>query len=209
MDKKTNLLSEFTKEKSAAEIRSLSRQSYTWLKSKIADLKKTNIKANDISRTLVNDKSRYVNKEDNRFNLGGLYFFYYNPLTKRELPYYDIFPLVIPIETYSDGFLGLNLHYLPLNYRVLFLNKLKRFAVLDKNNEIKRLQISYEILNASKKYKEFKPCIKRYHKTNIRSKIITVQPGEWDVAMALPVQQFVKESAVEVWDDSVQKIKKS
>lgn len=209
MDKKTNILTEFSKEKSAAEIRSLTRQSYSWLKGKIAELKKTNIRASDISKTLLKDKSRFVNRADNQFKLGGLYFFYYDPLMKRELPYYDIFPLVIPLETYSDGFLGLNLHYLPLNYRIMFLNKLKKFAILDKNDELKRLQVSYEILNASRRYKEFKPCIKRYKKSNIRSKIITVQPGEWDVAMALPVQQFVKESAAEVWDDSVQKIKKS
>ena len=44
--------------------------------------------------------------------MGKMYFFYYDPKGKKTLATYDRFPLVFPIERYSDGFLGLNLHYL-------------------------------------------------------------------------------------------------
>ena len=44
---------------------------------------------------------------------GGMFLFFYNPKLKDKLPYYDRFPLVIPLERYADGFLGINLHYLP------------------------------------------------------------------------------------------------
>ena len=43
--------------------------------------------------------------------LGKMYFYSYNPKWKDKLPWYDTFPLVFPIERYSDGFLGLNFHY--------------------------------------------------------------------------------------------------
>ena len=42
--------------------------------------------------------------------LNNLHMFFYDPKTKLKLPYYDRFPLVMPIERYSDGFLGINFH---------------------------------------------------------------------------------------------------
>ena len=44
--------------------------------------------------------------------IGNMYMFRYEPKLKESLPYYDRFPIVFPIEPYSDGFLGLNFHYL-------------------------------------------------------------------------------------------------
>ena len=124
-----------------------------------------------------------------------------------DLPYYDIFPLVIPIEKYHDGFLGLNLHYLPIRYRQMLLLKLKPLAVYNEKDEFKRLRLTYDILNASRRYKEFRPCVKRYLNSHIRSRILDIEPNEWDVAMYLPVHQFKKAPASDVWDESVAEIK--
>ena len=49
--------------------------------------------------------------------IGRMYFFWYDPKLKDVLPVYDRFPMVFPIERYSDGFLGLNLHYLAMDSR--------------------------------------------------------------------------------------------
>ena len=73
------------------------RLARTWLKSKIPALRPT-------SNTLMRDRERLKNKSI----IGRMYFYYYDPKTKDSLPYYDKFPLVIPIERYPDGFLGLN-----------------------------------------------------------------------------------------------------
>ena len=43
-------------------------------------------------------------KRSSRPFFGKLNMFMYNPKLKNELPYYDIFPLVLPIERYKDGF---------------------------------------------------------------------------------------------------------
>ena len=53
---------------------------------------------------------------------GTLNMFVYGPKFKKKLPYYDTFPLVLPIETYSDGFLGLNFHYLPIPLRLSLIH---------------------------------------------------------------------------------------
>ena len=190
------------KEKSAAELQSFSRASVQWLTGKIAELR--GIQVRNIPPNIRAEKSRYVN----RFLLGGLYFFYYNPKLKNELPYYDRFPLVLMLQRESDGFLGLNLHYLPVRYRVLFLQKLVKYgAIYNENDEIKRVRITYEILSNAKRFREFRPCLKRYLYSNIKSRILAVQPNEWDVATMLPVQQFKKAQAGKIWRDSIQEIK--
>ena len=47
---------------------------------------------------------------------------------KTELPYYDRFPLCIPIQRAKGGFHGMNLHYLHPVIRAQFLDELLDFA---------------------------------------------------------------------------------
>lgn len=187
----------------------LSRNSYAWMKRQIQTLRNPT----QIVRDIKNERHRYVNKStlgiSSKFLIGGMYFFFYNPKLKDDLPYYDIFPLVIPLEKYPDGFLGLNLHYLPIRYRMMLMMKLKNFAIYNDQDEIKRLRVTYDILNASRRYREFKPCIKRYLNSHIRSRVMAVEPQEWDVALYLPVHQFKKAPPKDVWQESVETIRNS
>ena len=64
---------------------------------------------------------------------GRLNMFVYAPKFARKLPYYDTFPLVLPLENYSDGFLGINLHYLPI-YSQPYYQSIKKYPKL-KNTE--------------------------------------------------------------------------
>lgn len=194
-------LTKLARQRSASEIQALSSQSYQWLKNKVAILR------NPLS--IAKEIAKEQQRKGGRFQVGGLYFFYYDPKTKDDLPYYDRFPLVLVLEQYPDGFLGLNLHYLPVSYRLAFLDKLMPFAVLDNNDDIKRMRVTYDILSASKRYKEFRPCIKRYLHGHLQSKILTVQPNEWEVACHLPLQQFRKEKVATVWQESLEEMRKN
>lgn len=193
-------LSNLANQKSAAQLQSMSRESYKWLVKKIADLRGVSSIASQISR----EQERTVN----RFRPGGLFYFYYDPKTKADLPYYDRFPLVLVLDTSKDGFLGLNLHYLPLRHRLALLDKLMDYAVLDDNNDIMRMRVTYDILTASRSLREFKPCLKKYYFSHVQSKILAVQPNEWEIAVHLPIQQFKKATVEEVWQDSLDTIRK-
>ena len=182
-----------------ADMQMGSKKSLEWLSQKIAELRGTS----NIPAGMSRERFRQV---DN-FRLGKLYCFYYDPKGKESLPYYDRFPMVLAIEKYNDGFLGLNLHYLPFNYRLAFLGKLLKFAVQGEPGEIDRLRVTYDILVASKRIKEFRPCIKRYLAGHIQSKILAIQPNEWDVAAMLPLQQFKGAKAQEVWQESLEQIR--
>lgn len=201
---KQSILTKLSDEKIAAQYPTMSRESLKWLMTRIRGLNNPL----DMSRPLVRERDRYTRPTDrNKFLLGGLYYFYYDPLTKKEMPYYDKFPLVMPLKREGDGFLGLNLHYLPIRYRIQFMRKLLPYAVYNEDDEIKRIRVTYPILDSSSKFKEFRPCIKKYLYSRIRSKILKVQPEEWDIALYLPIHQFRKERAATVWQESVQDIR--
>jgi hypothetical protein len=196
----TSKLTELAKERSTSEMQMMSRQSLDWLRSKMAQIRNPVSVANSIARENFRKTTNY--------KIGKLYFFYYDPKGKEDLPYYDRFPLVLVLDRHPDGFLGLNLHYLPYRYRVAFLNKLMQYAVLNQDNEIQRLRITYDILSASKRLREFRPCIKKYLHGHMMSKLITIQPDEWEVATLLPIQQFKGAMPQEVWQESVEQIRK-
>ena len=161
-----------------------------------------------MARPLTKETHRYVRPSDRqKFLMGGLYYFFYDPKTKNELPYYDRFPLVMPLKRDPEGFIGLNFHYLPIRYRINFMKKLLNLAIYNDEDEIKRIRITYPILDSSSRFKEFRPCIKRYLYPHIKSRILAVQPQEWDVALYLPIQQFKKAPVKTVWQESLQEIK--
>ncbi len=177
-----------------------SKKSLEWLSQKIAELRNTS----NIPVGMSRERFRQVDS----FRLGKLYCFYYDPKGKESLPYYDRFPMVLAIEKNKDEFLGLNLHYLPFNYRLAFLGKLLKFAVQGEPGEIDRLRVTYDILVASRRLKEFRPCIKRYLAGHIQSKILAIQPNEWDIAAFLPLQQFRGANSEKVWQESLEEIRK-
>ena len=193
-------LTNLAKEKTALELQTMSRESIKWLLAKIEHLKRP--------VTIPNTIKAETFRNTNRFMLGGLYFFFYDPKGKHELPYYDKFPLVLALEKYPDGFLGLNLHYLPLKYRVAFLDKLLDYGgIYNDEGDPRKIRITYDILTTSRRFREFHPCIKRYLSSHVQSKILQVQPHEWDVACMLPIQQFKKAPARQIWQESLEEMR--
>lgn len=122
--------------------------------------------------------------------IGKMYMFFYNAKMQDTLPYWDRFPVVIPLEYYQDGFLGLNLHYIAPRYRVALLGALYEHFNNDEYDDTTRLRVSYDLLRSLQKFRWAKPCFKRYLKTNIDSLVSEVPIEHWDVVAMLPTQRF-------------------
>jgi hypothetical protein len=123
---------------------------------------------------------------------GRVYFFKYDPKGKYELPQYDKFPLCVPIEKYNDGFLGLNLHYLQQGNREKLLKTLLETRSDHTINDQTIMRISYDAITASTKLERLAgPAIHRYLFAHVRSKFIEVYPDEYDIALQLPIEQWV------------------
>lgn len=133
--------------------------------------------------------------------IGGMFHFLYDAKHKDTLPYWDKFPLVIPIATYNDGFLGLNLHYLPPLHRAKLLD-----VLIDKYKKSTTtrtyMAVSYDILQGAVNSKLFEPCIHRYLTSHMQSKLVMVTPDLWDEVAFLPTQKFQKATYREVWKNS-------
>lgn len=202
MATKPSTLTQLAQAKTAMDLAFLGRKSIAWLQENVRDIRKA-------PATLGNEI--LAEARGAKFQMGGLYHFVYDPATKDKLPYYDTFPLVIPLHPKAGangepGFLGLNLHYLPPLVRAAFLDKLMDFAVYNSNDEPKRLMVTYDILKATERYKEFKPCIKHYLSRQVRSKMKAIKPNEWETAIYLPTANFQKAPVKQVHKDSLNQI---
>jgi len=155
-------------------------QSVAWFRNKIKEFGQPK------SMDLIRDGKRTSTP-----NFGLLNMFVYDPKLKDKLPYYDTFPLVLPIEDYNNGFLGINLHYLSIPMRIRLLDRLIETANNKKFDESTSLNANYRAL---KKIDLIKPCLKRYLTGHVRSKFRKVTADEFIVATLLPVQRFKKQS---------------
>ena len=105
----------------------------------------------------------------------------------------------------SDGFLGLNLHYIHPKQRLILLDKLSETATNDKFDSKTKLRLNYRYLATASKAFEATPCIKRYLFNHIQSRFLEISADEWDIAALLPVESFVGASTSKVYADSRKK----
>lgn len=127
-----------------------------------------------------------------RPQLGKMYFYAYDPKHKKTLPMYDKLPLIIPIEYYKDGWLGMNLHYLPPRMRYAFLKELLKISGNPKMNDATKLKVSYKLLKGAAKSRMFEPTIHRYLANHVRSNIREVHPADWSTIVFLPSAKWAK-----------------
>ena len=170
-------------------------ESRDWYRDKAQSIRSVNMK-----RELRN-RERLFNRMVNP-DIGRMYMFQYDPKGKEKLPSYDMFPLIFVLEKYSDGFLGMNLHYLPPVFRARLMDRLYSIERQDNIRESKKLRLSYSLLNSMAKYKYFRPTVKRYLTSQMRSRLLWIPYEEWDIALMLPTQRFRKKQASVVWRES-------
>ena len=157
--------------------------SINWYKKKVADLS-NRISAARLMRDNKLKKAPSFNK---------LHFFRYDPKLKATLPYYDIFPLVMPIQSAKGGFLGINFHYLPIPLRMRLLETLDKRGFRGNYSKLKNIR-------------EVKPTIKHYLRRQFVSGFLELEEDDYAPAIFMPVAQFRKASASQVWRDSRRKI---
>jgi hypothetical protein len=137
---------------------------------------------------------------------GHMYLFMYDPKHKKTLPYYDTFPLVLPFRKLPDGFLGINLHYLPYLMRFNLLGELSKYAMDKKYDEKTRIRISWELLENSSKLLPATACVKHYLSNHLKTQFLKINYPDWITAAMLPIENFVKQRKENVWKETRKKI---
>lgn len=134
--------------------------------------------------------------------MGYMTLFQYRPITREKLPYYDNFPLIVPIYRDNIMFKGLNLHYLPYDLRAALMDKLIIRVNNRDYNEQTKFMLDYSFLKGFRKLKEAKPCLKQYYFNRVRSGFIKILPEDWNNVVFLPIERFKKQTKKRVWYES-------
>ena len=164
------------------------RKSANWYRNNVSSMAD-----NITARKLMNS-----GKLNNRPSIGRLNMFFYDPKGKKTLPYYDTFPLVLPLETIKGGFMGMNFHYLPALLRFRLLQRMQKFADGGMNENTK-IDAGYDDV---KSINLVRPTIKKYLYGHVRSRFLRIDFDEAALAVYLPVQQFKKAGTTRVYSDS-------
>ena len=127
-------------------IQARTAESMKWFRTRVSQIKR-------VSGKQVHSEQR----QKSRHLFGEMYMMFYDPKHKKTLPYYDRFPLVIPFQKAKNGFLGLNLHYLPHSLRAKFLDELYDTVNNDKFDATTRFKITYDILQRVSQNNAFLP----------------------------------------------------
>ena len=119
-----------------------------------------------------------------RPNWGNMNLFWYRPKQAKKLPYYDVFPIVLPFKKHLGGFTGINFHYLPVYMRIKLLDLLDAGFADDRKG---RLQVFWSDV---KKLKLARPIVRRYKSDHVHSLFLHIPVQDMFVAILLPVEKF-------------------
>ena len=130
-----------------------------------------------------------------RPNFGMMNLFYYRPKGAEKLPYYDVFPLVIPIgRRLNDGFVGINFHYLSVPQRWLLLERLSMFQVPSELDSFDTEEGAGDVMalfwSKIRRKRGVKPIVRRYLTKYIQSRFLKIELSEMLIALAIPMERF-------------------
>ncbi len=130
-----------------------------------------------------------------RPNFGMMNLFYYRPKGAEKLPYYDIFPLVIPLgRRLNDGFVGINFHYLSVPQRWLLLERLSMFQMPSELDAFDTEEGMGDVMALFwpkiRRKRGVKPIVRRYLTKNIQSRFLKIELSEMLIALAIPMERF-------------------
>ena len=150
------------------------KQSFNWYKNAVRksamDYKKDPSKI--IRDERIDNRGKEEETDENilrRYAVSGhLYMFEYKAKTKW-LPYYDTFPLVYVMKASPDEFWGVNLHYMAPKKRIMVIKKLMEG----------RIDVP-------------KRCFHKYLTSQVDGMMLDLAAAEWDTAILLPIENFVR-----------------
>ena len=130
-----------------------------------------------------------------RPNFGMMNLFYYRPKGAEKLPYYDVFPLVIPLgRRLNNGFVGINFHYLSVPQRWLLLERLSMFQVPSELDAFDTEEGAGDVMalfwSKIRRKRGVKPIVRRYLTKYINSYFLKIELSEMLIALAIPMERF-------------------
>jgi hypothetical protein len=163
-----------------------------WFTTKLAGVNVATYPSSLARNKMLNAEKRWT--DDDSVFVGGLFFFKYVAKGKETLPIWDKYPMAMIIDRYNDGFLALNLHYMPKGRRQSVINVVNTFKGNNKMSNVVRAKAKnwQFMMNSGANAQGFmKKTVKRYLFTQVRSQFIKINPDEYSKAIQLPLEEWV------------------
>jgi len=158
--------------------------------------------SDNVSKAQTEEKSTkniISEKTSRRFEFkkpGYVYMFRYIPPDKKDMPFYDEYPIILTLQFEGGKVIGINLHYLPPMIRVTMLLLLLKSLVSDNPNSKIRID---NILRSSLLRKYIFVLSEEFFFMGIKSKIRHVTPDEFVMLSFLPVHKFRKKQKTQIY----------
>ena len=145
---------------------------------------------------------------------GRMYMFKYMPKMAKQLPYWDMFPVGIVMNTYPDKgyFSMINFHYLPPILRAELMDSLYPFVIFpgveqtdigsSMRTRVNTDRIDWNFMKKRLQMRGVVPAWKRYDYKQVVGNYLYVPPVGWDTIVMLPVERMRKSGINKVWQNS-------
>jgi hypothetical protein len=121
---------------------------------------------------------------------GHMYFYKY--VAERTNDHYDLYPLIIMLRKKGNIFEGINLHYVDFKRRQIIYDLVTPFINTAKITYNTRIVVKTlrKLINTHRKFRHAKVCLHRYDINHIKSKIIHINPKDWEKTIFKPGEVF-------------------
>ena len=146
------------------------KQSREWYRRELENSSPRNIITDEKSDEVGDELQRDSNKVTTFPRLFNLMFYKYKAKTRRDLPYYDKYPLAFVLEMDARSFFAVNLHYYSPEERMGLVMSL-----------------------AEDRIPKFRKGAHKYLLSEVRSPYLILAQQEWQTMCLLPVEEFVRD----------------
>ena len=145
-------------------------QSRTWYRQALFQKSPREIITDERSDEIGDELERDKNISTTFPRLFNLMFYEYKAKWRRDLPFYDKYPLAFVVETDDKSFFAVNLHYYSPEERLGIVSSL-----------------------AEDKIPKFRKGAHKYLLSEVRSPYLILAQQEWNTICLLPVEEFVRD----------------
>lgn len=136
---------------------------------------------------------------------GYVYMFRYVPPDKKDMPFYDEYPLILTLGFSGNTVFGINLHYVPVRTRLAMVLLILKSLTNDKDNAKIRME---NVIRSSIFRKYIDVLGEQFFFMGIKSKIRHVTPDEFVIMSFLPTYKFRKKSKSQILSTVKSEVKK-
>lgn len=198
--KPLTLLQQLEKRISQKQVDRFSKEAEKWITSQVSSFRGASVGDRIIKDETKNRRNIRGNPKQ-PINLGQLVFFIYDAKHKDTLKWWDAAPLTLITSIEKDRMNGINFHIVVPKMRAYIFDILMQITTNKKFDDTTKIRLTYGLIKKMSQLKMLRVCYREYLFSHIRSKLVIIQPKDWNLVIYLNIYRFQKASASTIWSE--------